>query len=671
MNVNDAVGNLTNVNYSGGKVYTPSLSFAYDPMNRLISMVDAVGTTVYGYDAAGQLLSENGPWTDDTVSYTYRDRLRTSLSIAAPNASAWTQSYGYDTARRLKSVTSPAGEFDYTYDPAKQRELDELTLPGGAYIADTYDPVARLLSTALKNSGNSVLDSEGYSYNLAGQRTEQTFAPGNYMNYTYDNAGELLTAQGHESAGTPRLQEQLGYDYDAAGNLNYRTNNSLIQTFSVNNLNELTTASHAGTLTVAGTTTEPGNKVTSVTVNGLSASEYADGTFASTNQIVTNSWTTYTAIAHDTYGRASSAAVSVLLPLFGHYTYDSNGNLVNEHSPVGGTNRIFSYDDENQLVSVLVTNEWREDFVYDGKMRRRIETNSMWQGGAWVPTNVIYYIYDGNLVVQERDASNLPQVTYTRGNDLSGTLEGAGGIGGLLARTDNSQQLVMSWHRTIGQPYQPPVSFATAFYHADGNGNVTMLIYTNQTIAAHYEYDPYGNTLSLSGPLASANKYRFSSKEWDANSGLYYYLYRFYDPNLQRWPNRDPRGEMGGFNLYRYVNNAPMNWVDSNGLGVNGGQGAGPAGPGGFDDPVWFNPPPGYTNPPIVYMPPPSTLGPGGAGNGCPASITIPPIPLSKWTNNPTATNPPPIVLPFPPPTNNPTPPNPAPMPPTNSPPKK
>jgi hypothetical protein len=45
--------------------------------------------------------------------------------------------------------------------------------------------------------------------------------------------------------------------------------------------------------------------------------------------------------------------------------------------------------------------------------------------------------------------------------------------------------------------------------------------------------------------LVDANRYQFSSKEKDSNSGLIYYLYRYYDPNLQRWPNRDPLGDIG------------------------------------------------------------------------------------------------------------------------------
>jgi RHS repeat-associated protein len=76
--------------------------------------------------------------------------------------------------------------------------------------------------------------------------------------------------------------------------------------------------------------------------------------------------------------------------------------------------------------------------------------------------------------------------------------------------------------------------------------------------------------LSKSGLLADANVYRFSSKEWHSNSGLVYYLYRYYDPNLQRWPNRDPIGETYDFNLYRFNYNSPLAFVDPNGEGPTG-----------------------------------------------------------------------------------------------------
>jgi RHS repeat-associated protein len=118
--------------------------------------------------------------------------------------------------------------------------------------------------------------------------------------------------------------------------------------------------------------------------------------------------------------------------------------------------------------------------------------------------------------------------------------------------------------------YGPEIPGAptTASYHADGNGNVTALMYPNQQLAAKYLYDPFGNTLAMSGPLRDFNKYRFSSKEWNENSGLYYYLYRFYEPGLQRWPNRDPLRELGGINLYDFARNDPISYSDRQGLGI-------------------------------------------------------------------------------------------------------
>src|SRR5208282_3305764 len=184
-------------------------------------------------------------------------------------------------------------------------------------------------------------------------------------------------------------------------------------------------------------------------------------------------------------------------------------------------------------------------------MRRRIRWEYTWSGGAWVTNAVILYVYDGNLVIEERNANNLPAVSYTRGRDLSGTLQGAGGIGGLLARSDLT---------TITPQH--------SYYHADGNGNITCLINTNQAVVAKYLYDPYGNILSQSGSLAGVNLYLFSSKEFHVNSGLVYYLYRSYDPSLQRWPNRDPLSEEGSFSLYEFACNAPIGFLDDNGLQV-------------------------------------------------------------------------------------------------------
>jgi RHS repeat-associated protein len=349
----------------------------------------------------------------------------------------------------------------------------------------------------------------------------------------------LLTAKGKEAGGTTRLHEQFSYGYDAAWNLSKRTNNALVQAFNVNNLNALTTATNSGTLTVAGTTT---SAATNVTVNSQVATLYLDNTFAKSGFTVTNGNNAYTAIAQDSLGRKDTNSITFSLSTSNNFTYDSNGNLTSD-----GT-RGLEYDDENQLTRVTVTNQWKSEFAYDGFLRRRIRSEYKWSGGTWLKTNEVRYVYDGKLPIQERDANNLATVSYTRGNDLGGSLQNAGGIGGLLA---------FSQHSTISPQH--------SYYHSDGNGNVTTLINTQQVAVARYTYDPYGNLLSKSGPLADANLYRFSSKEYHQNSGLVYYLYRYYEPNLQRWLNRDRIEEEGGINLYEFGWNSPLNYADTDG----------------------------------------------------------------------------------------------------------
>jgi RHS repeat-associated protein len=403
--------------------------------------------------------------------------------------------------------------------------------------------------------------------------------------------GQLKTAKGWELGGSAaRSHEQFGYAYDAEWNLNYRTNNALAQSFGVNSLNQLTNLSRSGTHTVAGAVSiTPTNVTVKDNANAAQAATvYTDEAFTRTNVTLLNGNNTFQAVAKDSLGRVDTNTVTAYLPSSAVCAYDSRGNLTNDGR------RVFYYDSENQLTNVLVAGQWKSEFGYDGLMRRKVRKEFTWSGSAWVQTNEVRYIYDGRLVIEERHYTPhgstlipLNTVTYTRGNDLSGTLEGAGGIGGLLARSETLSSIASGG------------GGSTAYYHADGNGNVTALVNTNGLVVARYSYDPYGTILGMSGPLAERNLYRFSSKEWHEKSGLIYYLYRCYDPGLQRWVNRDPLGDVGSLatlttdtvpleeesyendlpdvdfqeawtsinrNLHTMVGNNPLNTVDSFGL---------------------------------------------------------------------------------------------------------
>ena len=197
----------------------------------------------------------------------------------------------------------------------------------------------------------------------------------------------------------------------------------------------------------------------------------------------------------------------------------------------------------------------RTIFRYDGKRRRRVTREEIkGSSGQWGLASETRYVYDGMRVIQERSINGVPTVAYTRGPDLSGILEGAGGIGGLLARSE--------WNSASS-------TWSHAFYHSDGVGNVTALAVPNGNdiaLAGSYRYDPFGRLIGTPTDLAARNTQRFSSKDWHNPSGFYYFGYRFYDPATQRWLNRDPIVEEGGVNLYGYVENDPLSNVDFFGL---------------------------------------------------------------------------------------------------------
>jgi RHS repeat-associated protein len=159
--------------------------------------------------------------------------------------------------------------------------------------------------------------------------------------------------------------------------------------------------------------------------------------------------------------------------------------------------------------------------------------------------------------------SNAVKQKYTWGLDLSGTVHGAGGVGGLLAAEEPQSQ---------GDPKR-------YWFFYDGNGNVVQVLDATDTeditVVAKYEYDPYGHQLASTGDYAAANPFRFSTKWLDTDlagpnvkgavgpDGMYYYGRRYYSPRLGRWISRDPIEEQGGLNLYGFVKNSPMNWIDA------------------------------------------------------------------------------------------------------------
>jgi RHS repeat-associated protein len=231
------------------------------------------------------------------------------------------------------------------------------------------------------------------------------------------------------------------------------------------------------------------------------------------------------------------------------FTYDADGNLTSDSlwtNTWDGENRRTVIESRSGVpAAARVRVQWTH--LPDGRwIERIVSTNS---GTAYQPAFTNRYVWDGNVLLAVLNHTNGLELSFLRGLDLSGTPQGAGGVGGLLF---------------VGH-------FASAIgYHAvacDGNGNVTALVNAaDGTESARYEFGPFGEPLRITGPMGKVNPLRFSTQFADDWTGDLKYLHRDYHADLGRWLSRDPIEEAGGMNVYGMLDNDPINFVDLYGL---------------------------------------------------------------------------------------------------------
>ena len=215
-----------------------------------------------------------------------------------------------------------------------------------------------------------------------------------------------------------------------------------------------------------------------------------------------------------------------------NYVYDARSRLVAAGEWVFDEERYLSGDylDYDELWSIVgVSNR------YD-HLDRRVQKIT--------PAAAHTYFYDGWMLIKEVVANTngtTDVVEYHWGKDLSGTIGGAGGVGGLLYLKRNGA-IFVPWYDAYGN--------VMGYWDAQGN------------VVAEYIYDAFGKLIASSGPMANVFSLRYSTKYFDSETGFYYYGRRFYSPKLMRWITRDPIGEEGGVNLYGFCHNAAVSVVD-------------------------------------------------------------------------------------------------------------
>lgn len=530
----DTLNRLDRINYPDATF----VDYTYDPVANITQMQDATGTTTYVYDSLNRLTSKAYPDTT-TLTYAYDpDSNRTSMAITGYG----TIYYDYDNLDRLTKITTPdQKETLFSYDQLSRRT--QLTYPNLARAAYAYDNAGRLTQLTNKDRNLQDISQFIYAYDTLSRRTGVTLLNGS-ITYAYDTLSRLTQESGTVD-GTPF---SIGYTYDKVGNRLTSTEDGAISSATHNNLNQLIQSSAGAPklITVIGTVTE--TAPVTVRVNGFLAS-FAGNQFTLENFGLVHGSNTIKAKATDSSGNASTHQISVTYNSSNPATtctYDANGNLIYKDS--GSILESFTYDYEDRLKTYSAPGQ-SASYAYNGEGERVTKTVN------GVSTS---YYYDGPELVLERTGET--SIYYIHSDRIDDLICDSRGYS----------------------------------YHSDGLGSVVNLTDSVGLEVNDYNYKAFGSIRSQSGTVANA--WRYTGRQYDPESGLYFYRNRYYDASAGRFITQDPIGLAGGINLYAYVKNDPLNHTDPYGLDA-------------------FQVTPGFG--PGMWLPAPVIGGPSSGPTGC------------------------------------------------------
>lgn len=280
------------------------------------------------------------------------------------------------------------------------------------------------------------------------------------------------------------------------------------------------------------------------------------------------------------------------------YTYDNVGNKLSKQDSVGS--HSYSYDNTYQLIQAIYPPEAgkpNETFAYDQVGNRNNTTvdaankllqdsNASYQydnnGNRYIKTQsdgiITYYSYDyeGRLTRVETQKPSGTTVAVYKYDPLGRRIEK--NVDGtitkylydnedIIAEYDGNGNLITKYIHGLGidEPLAITKNNQTYYYHADGLGSIVALTDNVGNVVQTYSYDSFGNITNQTGSIIQP--FMFTGREFDSESGLYYLRARELDSKTGTFTQKDPIGFNGGdVNLYRYVENNPVNYVDPLGL---------------------------------------------------------------------------------------------------------
>jgi RHS repeat-associated protein len=558
-------GDQSSISYSDS---TPGVTFTYDRRGRKAGVSCNSLDTALTWNDADQQLTESYSLGSIlsllSMNSTYDNNLRrTTLEAKQNTTSLQSVGYAYDYAGRMGTVTDNSASSytaNYAYH-ANSMLVSNIDFKHGTtnilVTAKTFDLLNRLTAISSVASGANASKlpiSFAYDYNTANQRIRCVLEDGSYWIYMYDSLGQVTSGKRYWPDGTPVDGQQFEYSFDDIGNRITTGGRASAASFytrtSTNAYSQRTNAPIVDVLGVA-------NPTASVTVNGNTANRH--GEYFHYPLSVANSSSAYpTVTIASTFGGGTSTSGKAFVPASTEtFTHDQDGNLTADGR------WAYTWDAENRLIQMIRDTDSpsgaREKlvFTYDWMGRRIRKQFYTWNSGTLsyqLSTDTIY-LYDGWNLICEFDASSSQPGSLIRsyiwGPDLSGSMQGAGGVGGLLKVTDY----------TSGTSHH--------FVAYDGNGDVAALVDGGTGgVNARYEYGPFAEAVRTAGVMAKKMPLRFSTKYTDNESGLIYYGYRYLNPSTGRWMSRDPLAEQAFFIAYCEGKNKGTQFrLDSDSLG--------------------------------------------------------------------------------------------------------
>ena len=535
MSTRDAAGNVIQSTDTAGRVTSyvyddlgrlssatdaanQTTRFEYDPLSRMTTLVDAIGQRYrFNYDAVGQLRKMHRG--QDVMSFTYDPVGNRKTRI---DYNGVVTEYHYDALNRLKIISYPdATTVSYTYD--KLSRLQTATNENGTVNFD-YNKMNRV--TTVTDVFGQVLD---YNYDANGNRTRLNLNSAIVETYRYDLVDRLTKIL--DAAGVA-----FTFDYDATNKLTQKkAPNGVKTTYQYDGLNRLTRLQDTkGVNTIADRQYQynAASQITQVaepaitrnytydTVNRLIGAAYTNPLQPSENYTydgVGNRTTSQLSAGYNyqQFNRLTSTATA-------NYAYDANGNLLSQADSNGTTQ--YTWDFENRLRQVTLSNGRTVGYKYDA-LGRRVQR----MPSSGVSTN---FVYDGQDVVKDINSDG-STVDYLNGP----------GIDNKLRLTDS---------RLSGPLYllQDHLDSTTGFTNSSGAS------------VAQITYDSFGNQ----NAGTNLTRYTYNGREFDMDTGLYYYRARWYDAKVGRFISEDPIGFGGGINAFSYVSSNPQNAKDPLGL---------------------------------------------------------------------------------------------------------